>query len=425
MAYHVNPQTGVPAICQASSGRCPFGGDADHYDTPAEAVKSFESSFVSAIPTPAAKPRKDELATLTEAKEALALAKHDLNKYPSGSAERRRAFEFYNERREAYADEIRKLEDRGLGHVIPDDGPTLRVATRAQKILLEEELMGQLSDGHWENLQQRDWQNGGKDHWEIWADAQVIVDPKNVGRNFRAGKDNYQLNAKDLLDVVGDRMVESVQQGGDTNYDDRKMRQDLSGLRKIFKTQRSEHTGSDDMTPSIMMGGATPAKTSNIDTSSAIPLNKPAGLPTAPVQRKSGGTTSSYAMNMGDHGNPAMVSAAMAGPGRQLPMDRYFSRHCGMANPITGDGDDYDHIKDGGVVIVGKADGSRARVIAGAGEQLADPGAELGRPIEQTKQSDSGRDNVRSDLYILGYRDRNGNKFGYVPDKKIQYFVFK
>ena len=103
--------------------------------------------------------------------------------------------------------------------------------TQAQKWLLERELKGQISDGKWGN-------SGPNNHWEQWSSAKVIVDPKNLGRNFRAIKDNYQLNAADLLSVVGDRMKANVTAEIGRPYDDKEMANDLTELRKIFKTLR-------------------------------------------------------------------------------------------------------------------------------------------------------------------------------------------
>jgi len=131
-----------------------------------------------------------------------------------------------------------EMEEAGYGHYIPESFPnhlgengTIRVRTQAQKRLLEDELKGQISDGKWENSS-----NTG---WAQWTSAKVVVDPKNVGRNFHAIKDNFQLNAKDLLDVVGDRMIENVREKtGNTAYNERQLNEDLKDLRTIFKTKR-------------------------------------------------------------------------------------------------------------------------------------------------------------------------------------------
>ncbi len=78
--------------------------------------------------------------------------------------------------------------------------PTLTVANEVQAALFELELKGQISDGMWENV--------GGDHWMPWSEAEVRVgEPGNLGRNFRAIKDNYAFNSRKLLDVVGNRML--------------------------------------------------------------------------------------------------------------------------------------------------------------------------------------------------------------------------
>lgn len=128
-----------------------------------------------------------------------------------------------------------ELEEAGLGHRIPDEGNTIRVRTQAQKHLLVDELQGQISDGHWSNSQNNPWQD--------WSNAKVIVDPKNPGRNFSTRKDNYQLNSKELLSIVGKRMQENVTSKTGKDYSEKEMAADLKDLRAIFKTQRNQVTG--------------------------------------------------------------------------------------------------------------------------------------------------------------------------------------
>lgn len=114
---------------------------------------------------------------------------------------------------------------------------TLRVRTLAQKVLMDEELAGQISDGYWENTRPLD-------HWQQWTSAEVVVDPTNVGRDFWALKDNYDLTARALLDVVGDRMVQAVNdalRAADptaAEYTRGEMIRDLKDLKAIFR-QRS------------------------------------------------------------------------------------------------------------------------------------------------------------------------------------------
>ena len=77
---------------------------------------------------------------------------------------------------------------------------TLSFRNDVQATLWELELKGQLSDGHWENTRP-------DGHWRPWCNAMVVVEPANPGRDFLAAKESYQLCSKDLLDVVGRRMV--------------------------------------------------------------------------------------------------------------------------------------------------------------------------------------------------------------------------
>jgi hypothetical protein len=107
---------------------------------------------------------------------------------------------------------------------------TLAVRNEAQRILFEDELKGQLSDGRWENSRPYD-------HWECWSDAEVIVDPDNVGRDFYAKRDGYCFTEKDLLSVIGDQMLESVQ-AVQPDYTWKDMVADLRDIRKIIKTRR-------------------------------------------------------------------------------------------------------------------------------------------------------------------------------------------
>jgi len=80
---------------------------------------------------------------------------------------------------------------------------TLAFRNVAQAALFELELKGQLSDGHWENSRPTD-------HWRAWCEATVVVDPTNVGRDFDVKRDSYAFASKDMLAVIGDRMMRYV-----------------------------------------------------------------------------------------------------------------------------------------------------------------------------------------------------------------------
>lgn len=50
--YHINNE-GNPGLCSAVSGNCPFGGEANHYSSQANARKAFELSMASKVQPPA------------------------------------------------------------------------------------------------------------------------------------------------------------------------------------------------------------------------------------------------------------------------------------------------------------------------------------------------------------------------------------
>lgn len=92
---------------------------------------------------------------------------------------------------------------------------------------LWEELDGQISDGMWENTRPYN-------HWKPWCNAEVLVDPKNVGRNFYADKDNYDFNNSQLLSIVGDRMLASCQELV-PDFTMAQMRAELRDMKKIVR----------------------------------------------------------------------------------------------------------------------------------------------------------------------------------------------
>ena len=74
------------------------------------------------------------------------------------------------------------------------------VSNRAQQILLECELKGQISDGAWENSKPNN-------HWQKPTSAQVVVsEDGKIGLNWYHSR-KYDFVQKMLLDVVGDRMT--------------------------------------------------------------------------------------------------------------------------------------------------------------------------------------------------------------------------
>jgi len=81
----------------------------------------------------------------------------------------------------------------------------LNVANLEQKIIFCCEMVGQISDGWWENTRPMD-------HWrpicQIGNWNNVDIDPLNTGFTFRfIGKNNYNFADPELLKIVGPRMI--------------------------------------------------------------------------------------------------------------------------------------------------------------------------------------------------------------------------
>jgi len=78
---------------------------------------------------------------------------------------------------------------------------TIKVNTPSQKVLLDTELLGQFSDGFWENSRNTSWKYLGS----------VVVAPTTPGVFFEDSipydYKKYSVNNKTLLDCVGDRML--------------------------------------------------------------------------------------------------------------------------------------------------------------------------------------------------------------------------
>ncbi len=75
----------------------------------------------------------------------------------------------------------------------------IRFADKDQAFLWKDEILGQLSDGFWENATPGD-------HWKGWSDAEVAVGQPAGYFGFRPRRTSYGLNNSELLSVVGDRM---------------------------------------------------------------------------------------------------------------------------------------------------------------------------------------------------------------------------
>ena len=80
---------------------------------------------------------------------------------------------------------------------------TIVVNTWAQKALLKNELLGQMSDGLWENSRNQSW--------EFWVKCDIVVDPDvdphYVKTSVYFNEKAYKVNNPDLLSFIGTRML--------------------------------------------------------------------------------------------------------------------------------------------------------------------------------------------------------------------------
>lgn len=106
-------------------------------------------------------------------------------------------------------------------------------------------------------------------------------------------------------------------------------------------------------------------------------------------------------------------------------MDKHYSRHAGTINAVkqTGSGMDFYEQGDGSLVILTADHNGAPRAISSAGEFYSDPAAHLGERVVQVKQG-SGKDKEIG-ATVTGYVSKNGEHFGEVPDKTVQFFVYK
>ena len=96
----------------------------------------------------------------------------------------------------------------------------VNVGNAAQAALLKHELLGQMSDGHWENSR------GHGDDWRKWSRADVVVDSDNVGINFYQSR-NYDFLSEDLLKTVRTRMILYVRLSERFSYKDTELLENL------------------------------------------------------------------------------------------------------------------------------------------------------------------------------------------------------
>ena len=104
----------------------------------------------------------------------------------------------------------------------------LNVRNKAQVVLFEEELKGQISDGMWEDSKP-------SNHWmQICSATAKVGQP--LGPVGFIPKRGYMFSHPQLIDIVGDRMIEAVQQKADLpNYNKAQLLKDLRDLQRIVR----------------------------------------------------------------------------------------------------------------------------------------------------------------------------------------------
>lgn len=109
---------------------------------------------------------------------------------------------------------------------------TLAFRNAVQAKLFEEELRGQISDGHWENATP-------DGHWVPWCHATVIVDPANLGRDFHVNRDYYGFSSPFLFSCVGDRML-AIARTIRPDITEKQLKRELRDMAKIVRMERKE-----------------------------------------------------------------------------------------------------------------------------------------------------------------------------------------
>jgi len=83
--------------------------------------------------------------------------------------------------------------------------PLIKFQNQEQRIIFLYEMLGQISDGMWENTRPGN-------HYLPWMkikEDNAVVDSENFGvdSSLRFAKRNYNFANKDLLDIVGERLI--------------------------------------------------------------------------------------------------------------------------------------------------------------------------------------------------------------------------
>lgn len=110
---------------------------------------------------------------------------------------------------------------------------TIAFKSAVQAAIFTSVLLPELKAGHWAEARPHG-------HEVDWASAEVIVDPKRVGRNFDALRSNYNLVNKAFVDSTLEKAVRVAKKAGAEGLTKVEFRKELWDMMKIMRTKRGE-----------------------------------------------------------------------------------------------------------------------------------------------------------------------------------------
>ena len=145
---------------------------------------------------PKDKDREDVVVQLESKADDLADEKDRLARQLHGKTS---FFDLYAWQKQEVEDQLKASTKAGTNETATGRDPEgfVRFATDEEAFLWEDEILGQLSDGAWENATPHD-------HWQAWGRAGVEVGSPAGYYGFRPKRTSYGLNS--LIEYIGDRM---------------------------------------------------------------------------------------------------------------------------------------------------------------------------------------------------------------------------
>jgi len=150
----------------------------------------------------------------------------------------------------------------------------IKVQNEVQKVLLDTELLGQFSDGHWENSRNKSWNYLGEVQIASDLDDTGVVFEKLVPWDYKA----YSVNNKTLLECVGDRMLVKARVSNYLKISDLKSIESLLEYACSQKVSKNIQVKEEDITKLILEWEKDPSKFWNKKAEKAIAFIKNTGL---------------------------------------------------------------------------------------------------------------------------------------------------